>query len=95
MAMDKETKEYLESQFGRIDSKFESIDAQFAEMHNRFDNVVKNMASKADLQTLKIEMQEYTDFVLGDATESIIEAVDDGFKKVDIRLTRLEGVKQI
>lgn len=71
------------------------LDSQIGELNHRLDNIVTNMVTKdelkAELTGLSEKMEEYTNSV----AETIIEAVGNGFRKVDERLTQLESIKQI
>lgn len=81
----------VNDQFKSVNDQFKNVKDQFKEVHNRLDNITTKMATKEDLKKQSQELMNYTDTV----AQTIIEAVDSGFKKVDKRLTRLESVRQI
>ncbi len=69
----------------------EYFDSQFKELNGRLDNMATKAELNDGLNHLQHKMEDYTNSV----AETIIDAIDDGFAKVDKRLTRLESVKQI
>lgn len=69
----------------------EHFDKQLGELNKRLDNMATKaelatirdeMATKADLQTQTKELEAYTDSVAA----TILEAVDTGFNKINARL---------
>ena len=81
----------------------EHFDNQISELNKRLDNMAtkaelesirKDMVTKVDLQNQTKELQDYTDAVAA----SILEAVDNGFTKIERKLEnrdkRMETVEK-
>lgn len=85
--MDKETQEFLERKFNRIDEKFDTIDGRFNRIDERLD------ASDARFNTIDERLEENKRYfgVVAEGLRNEVRQVAEGVANVDEKLEHFRG----